>query len=667
MDLTKDNLFICNCEKTMDIDGKKISNSCGLKNEVNIYNSLCKNELDTFSNLTRNSENKEFLICCTQEKEVLNQTNPNPEEKIFNFLNIRETAGWSKDSKNSSAKISALIKSASLSAPLTNSISLVSEGRCLIYCEDETGIMMGKNLSTHLGVTVMLSNYDENILADNFVSCISRGKITQASGSFSDFKILLDNFSEANPNSKSTIEFSEYANNVESSCDIIIDLTSNPPLFPGHKKRDGYFKVDKNDKIGLKDTETKAIQLFGEFEKPIYVNYTENICAHSRNKITGCTKCLDACPAGAINSNGDHVQIDLGICGGCGMCGAVCPSGAAQTSYPKIEDTLQQIINLYKYFQNAGGKSPHLLLHDGKFGVEMISLLARHSNGLPSNLIPFEIHSLGRVGHDILIGIIASGFEKVFILLDPSKSDESATIREQITLCNELLDGVNVSSADRVVLIEETDPTKTEDIIWKKDKLSGFKNKDFIPLGSPKSIVRTALKSLEQVNKSKSNIIPLSHGSPYGKIKVDEENCTLCLSCVGACPANALQDNPDSPQLLFREDACIQCGICSKTCPEKVIELLPQFNLSDDAMSAKLILEDEPFACKKCNKNFGTKKSIEKIISKLEEHTMFKSDNSTSMLELCENCRVEVMFDKKNEYLSMGQRPLPRTTDDYKK
>ena len=46
---------------------------------------------------------------------------------------------------------------------------------------------------------------------------------------------------------------------------------------------------------------------------------------------------------------------------------------------------------------------------------------------------------------------------------------------------------------------------------------------------------------------------------------------------------------------------------------------------------------------------------------------MFKSDNSTSMLELCENCRVEVMFDKKNEYLSMGQRPLPRTTDDYKK
>ena len=116
---------------------------------------------------------------------------------------------------------------------------------------------------------------------------------------FLTLKILLDNFSEANPNSKSTIEFSEYANNVESSCDIIIDLTSNPPLFPGHKKRDGYFKVDKNDKIGLKDTETKAIQLFGEFEKPIYVNYTENICAHSRNKITGCTKCLDACPAGS--------------------------------------------------------------------------------------------------------------------------------------------------------------------------------------------------------------------------------------------------------------------------------------------------------------------------------------------------------------------------------
>ena len=104
----------------------------------------------------------------------------------------------------------------------------------------------------------------KNIMADNFVGCISRGKITQASGSFSDFKILLDNFSEANPNSKSTIEFSEYANNVESSCDIIIDLTSQSSSFSwSQKKRWLLLKFDKNDTSGLKDAETKAIQLFG--------------------------------------------------------------------------------------------------------------------------------------------------------------------------------------------------------------------------------------------------------------------------------------------------------------------------------------------------------------------------------------------------------------------
>ena len=70
-----------------------------------------------------------------------------------------------------------------------------------------------------------------------------------------------------------------------------------------------------------------------------------------------------------------------------------------------------------------------------------------------------------------------------------------------------------------------------------------------------------------------------------------------------------LQDNPDAPQ-LFREDACLQCGICVATCPEKVISLAPQFNLSDKAMATELVIEDEPFHCTSCGKPFGTTKSI---------------------------------------------------------
>jgi ferredoxin len=62
----------------------------------------------------------------------------------------------------------------------------------------------------------------------------------------------------------------------------------------------------------LAKIEREAMQLIGEFEKPIYVNFDESICAHSRNKIGGCSRCLDVCPAGAITSLGDHVNIDPG-------------------------------------------------------------------------------------------------------------------------------------------------------------------------------------------------------------------------------------------------------------------------------------------------------------------------------------------------------------------
>ena len=38
---------------------------------------------------------------------------------------------------------------------------------------------------------------------------------------------------------------------VNSECDIIIDLRGSNSLFQNEKKKDGYFRIDPNDKIGL--------------------------------------------------------------------------------------------------------------------------------------------------------------------------------------------------------------------------------------------------------------------------------------------------------------------------------------------------------------------------------------------------------------------------------
>jgi ferredoxin len=48
----------------------------------------------------------------------------------------------------------------------------------------------------------------------------------------------------------------------------------------------------------------------------------------------GCTRCLDACPAGAVTSAGEKVRFDPFLCQGCGTCTAVCPDGAVRYAHP---------------------------------------------------------------------------------------------------------------------------------------------------------------------------------------------------------------------------------------------------------------------------------------------------------------------------------------------
>jgi ferredoxin len=216
-----------------------------------------------------------------------------------------------------------------------------------------------------------------------------------------------------------------------------------------------------------------------------------------------------------------------------------------------------------------------------------------------------------------------------------------------------------------ISVIEETDPELVENKIYQTTEYTKIKPSPFIPLGAPRGILRAGIQGLSKSNNNKNSMIQLPEGSPYGKVDVNLDSCTICLSCVSACPAGALQDNPDAPQLLFREDACLQCGICVATCPEKAISLVPQFNLNDEAMSAEVIIEDKPFDCIECGKTFGTTKSIERIIDKLSSHSMFEAEGRTEMLKMCEDCRVGAMFAQKDKMLKAKERPKPRTTDDY--
>ena len=179
--------------------------------------------------------------------------------------------------------------------------------------------------------------------------------------------------------------------------------------------------------------------------------------------------------------------------------------------------------------------------------------------------------------------------------------------------------------------------------------------------------MRLALRELQRAAPAPVDVIALPAGAPFGTVEVKVEGCTLCLACVSACPTGALLDDPERPMLRFAEDACVQCGLCQATCPEKVISLKPQLDFRAATAPARVIKQEEPFHCIRCDKPFGVKSTIERVLAKLEgKHWMYQgSAKRLDVLKMCEDCRVIAATEADFDPYGAPPRPNVRTTEDY--
>jgi ferredoxin len=188
----------------------------------------------------------------------------------------------------------------------------------------------------------------------------------------------------------------------------------------------------------------------------------------------------------------------------------------------------------------------------------------------------------------------------------------------------------------------------------------------FQPIGDKRNVLRLSLRELHRASATPVEIVPLPPGAPFGAVEIDANGCTLCLACVSACPTGALLDNPEQPMLRFTEDACVQCGLCKATCPEKVITLRPQLDFRAVTAPARVLKQEEPFQCIECGKPFGVKSTIERVTAKLEGHWMFSgATNRIEVLKMCEDCRIAAVTNEGFDPHAAPERPRPRTTDDY--
>ncbi len=415
--------------------------------------------------------------------------------------------------------------------------------------------------------------------------------------------------------------------------DLVLDLSPSP-LLSMALKPPGYLVAGFSD-FNIQDTKDELADLVGTFEKPKYFNYDASACAHGRSGKPGCTRCIDACPAEAITSLIDTIKVEPTRCQGGGVCATVCPSGAITYAYPKPKDLLTHIRTLIlTYLKEGQGKPDLIFVTEGE--------QAQAEQILPAALV-IKVEEVGSVGPEMWLSALAWGARSVR-LFDLNKMPQSS--REALDLHLEMTQNILEAAgypASAVLVI--TDPSE---LITSKT-MSEFDLATHAPITGKRQSFYMALDHLVAKSGDVEPMVVLPAGSIFGDVIVNKESCTLCMACVSACPANALQDSSEKPMLSLVEANCLQCGICTSTCPENAITTLPRLLLDHEVRKKPRILnEEEPFCCISCGKPFATKSGITTILEKLSGHSMFADERSLNRLKMCDDCRVRDMMEDPN-------------------
>jgi len=648
----------------MRLDATAVRRGCR-KSEIAEFRQLCRAELDHFRNAAK--AEGPLIVGCTQEAPLFGDEAKGRSEKM-EFVNLRETAGWSVDGTKAGPKMAALLAAASEATPAFPFVTLSSDGVILIYGRGEIAIEAGRLLADHLDVTIMITKPSQ-IMPPAITSFpIVQGTIRNAKGYLGSFELTIDDYAAPRPSSRDALVFEAPRNGLTSRCDIVLDLSGGTPLFPAHDLRDGYLRADPGDPAAMLRAVLKARDLVGSFDKPRYINFTAEICVHSRSKLAGCHRCLDLCPTGAITSDGDHVKINAEVCAGCGQCAATCPTGAATYALPPADTLLHKLRAMLLTYREAGGANAIVLFHDSEHGSALIDALARHGDGLPANVLPFTVNEVTQVGLEALVASFAYGAAGIRFLLRAKPLHDLAGLSQTIAMADTIASGLGFSG-QRVSTIETDDPDVLGEVLRAVEPATAVEcPATFKTIGKRRDLLRFALHELHRVAPTPTDVIALPQGAPLGAVTVNTAGCTLCLSCVSACPTGALRDDPERPMLKFIEDACVQCGLCQSTCPEKVITLKPQIDFRAARAPARIIKEEEPALCVRCGKPFGVKSTIEKVAAKLEgRHWMYPAgDKRLGVVRMCADCRVIAMSEQQfDPFLGVPERTPPRTTDDY--
>lgn len=293
-------------------------------------------------------------------------------------------------------------------------------------------------------------------------------------------------------------------------------------------------------------------------------------CLRMRFSESGCRRCTDICPHGALAfDSGLAVQKDL--CSGCLLCTAGCPVGALEESndFSACLDQLSGVSDPVlgcirtKERSNAimaclGGLSEeHLLSLSHSLSGELTLNLSRCSSCINQPAISRLRQSLTTLSQS---GILEG---TLHIVLADSASD--------VRYRDKSIDRRSFFRSFRTVLLQSSAEMMSASE-WQTPQNSPYGEKR---LPGKRRVLNSIRKELSPEQEARLRRFFDSQATFH-------ETCTACQACVAVCPTGALRTVRPDAHPEFDHTLCTGCGLCPEFCLDNAVQISP--NLLNSAL-----------------------------------------------------------------------------------